>query len=75
VTREEQIAKVKERVENKAVVVQRVLATQDGQALLLILKEEFLFDARRGSEHGPAFRLGQCDVIGYIEQLNNHKKG
>ena len=24
------------------------------------------------SPHGPAFRLGQCDVIGYIESMNQY---
>lgn len=64
--------KANEKLAQKAAVVQRVLATPDGAALLLALKQEFLFDVRRGSDHGPAFRLGAVDVIAYIEQLNNH---
>lgn len=69
-TRDDAVQKAQDRVRAKAAVVQRVLSTEDGQKMLLILKEEFLFDTRKATDHGAAFQLGRVDVIGYIEQMN-----
>jgi hypothetical protein len=60
------------RLQMKAATVQRVLATADGKEMLEILKQEFLYEVRKESPHGPAFRLGHCDVLAYLEQLNKH---
>lgn len=69
----DRVKAMRERLGKKAAVVQRVLATQDGQELMKMLREEFLY---RVNMSGPteAFRLGQCDVIAYLMQLNDHKE-
>jgi hypothetical protein len=70
----EQRSKALERTARKAQVVQRVLSTKDGQELMKFLIEQFLYPAESESPHGPAFRLGQNDVIGYLMQLRNFRE-
>jgi hypothetical protein len=62
---------MKRRLEAKRAVVQRVLATEDGRELLRIVKQEFFHKRLAGkTPEEMAFNLGACDVIAFLEQLN-----
>lgn len=70
----EAVARAREAIAKKAATVQRVLATPDGQELMKLLREEFLYRAQNECHHGAAFRLGQADVVGYLMQMNDFKE-
>lgn len=66
---QKQIDSVKDRLLKKAAVVKRVLATPDGQELLLMLKQEFM-SKLDGEPHQMHMNLGRVDVIAWLEALN-----
>lgn len=67
--------KTRAKLIRKAAVVQGVLATEGGQELMRILREEFLYDVRNEHAHGTGYRVGTADVIGYLMQLNDLREG
>jgi hypothetical protein len=77
-TQEEKIKQardeVKGRLARKAATVQRVLATADGQEMMRILRKEFMSVLDQASPHGPAYRVGTADVIGYLLGLNDFRE-
>jgi hypothetical protein len=71
---EQAIAKAREKLKRKASVVQRVLATADGQEMMKFLRDEFLYALPKESPHGPGYRVGTADVIAYLMQMNDFKE-
>jgi hypothetical protein len=60
-----------EKLALKAGIVKRVLATPDGQALLEILRTEFLNRLEAKEPHQIIFNAGRADVVAYLMQLQN----
>jgi hypothetical protein len=60
-----------EKLALKAGIVKRVFATPDGQALLEILRTEFLNRLEAKEPHQIIFNAGRADVVAYLMQLQN----
>jgi hypothetical protein len=71
---EQAVAKAREKLKRKTAVVQRVLATADGQEMMKYLRDEFLYALPKESPHGPGYRVGTADVIAYLMQMNDFRE-
>lgn len=68
-TQQQKLEELKQRLFAKAVPVQRVLSTPDGQVLLNALREEFGGSLLGETEQETAFKVGAFEVVRYLDML------
>ncbi len=64
--------RVKSALAKKAQVVQRVMSSPDGKAMLELLEKEFLYgEMYDPNPYRTHYNLGARDVVAYLRQLAN----
>jgi hypothetical protein len=62
------------RLQQKAAVVQRTFATEDGKECLEILRREFAMNLDAKDQHAVLFKAGRCDAYNWLMQMINLTK-
>ena len=66
---------IRNRLRKKAGAISRLFSSPEGQEVLSLLDEEFLYgDMFDNDPHRTAYNLGARDVVIYIHQLLRHSE-